>query len=231
MIKVQSGLLVPSMSLEKENFIIGAILGDGHIQKAKTLTGRCRMTFGHSAKQEDYVYWKYEKLKEYCQTVGPPKRTIKKAAEGKEYQESRFYTSYLDVFKTFHSKFYVLKEVNGKMVYIKTIPEDLCLYFNNPMALVVWFLDDGTYRTDCESGRIATQSFSYDENTILKGCLDQKFGIKVKIESSTDALGNSLYGLAIPARGGHWKNFVSLIKETIIKEIPTMSYKVMRKTP
>lgn len=38
----------------------------------------------------------------------------------------------------------------------------------DPTTLAVWFMDDGTKRTDCNAGRIATQGFTKKEQIQLK---------------------------------------------------------------
>jgi hypothetical protein len=48
--------------------------------------------------------------------------------------------------------------------------------------LAVWFLDDGSCRTDCFSGRFATQGFSKkSEQHLLKCYLEEVFKIRSQI--------------------------------------------------
>jgi len=38
--------------------------------------------------------------------------------------------------------------------YVKTVPANLNKLLTDPLALAVWYLDDGTKRTDTESCRL-----------------------------------------------------------------------------
>lgn len=52
--------------------LIGGILGDLHIQKSLSITGRCRLRFCHSVKQKEFVDWKYEVFKkDFCKKIKP----------------------------------------------------------------------------------------------------------------------------------------------------------------
>lgn len=49
------------------DILIGAILGDAHVRKLKT---NARVEFTHSNQQKEYLVWKYQQLKRWCDT--PP---------------------------------------------------------------------------------------------------------------------------------------------------------------
>lgn len=89
---------------------------------------------------------------------------------------------------------------------------------------MVWYLDDGTLRLDGGACRLATQSFTLQEHELLQESLWQNFHINTVIESWSDKY-PSLY---VPARKGYAADFIHLFSETIVKEIPSMTYKIKK---
>ena len=75
---------------ERQNAVlIGSVLGDLHIQKTPSRTGRCRLRFCHSVKQKEFVDWKYQVFeKDFCQQVKYP--FVEKSKTRNDYL---FYTS------------------------------------------------------------------------------------------------------------------------------------------
>lgn len=70
--------------------LIGGLLGDLHIQKTPSNSGKCRLRFCHSIKQKDYVDYKYRVFKEdLCSTTKEPYVESKKRDTN-----YLFYTSY-----------------------------------------------------------------------------------------------------------------------------------------
>lgn len=115
--------------------IVGSLLGDLHLQKNSRKTSRCRLRFCHSVKQKEYVDWKYAIFKnDFCKTTKPPYQTKR--------QKYMFYTSYLECFVKYHSTWYQKSSQNFKKIVPKKIEQLLI----DPIALAVWYLDDGTKR-------------------------------------------------------------------------------------
>nr|YP_009367632.1 putative LAGLIDADG homing endonuclease [Pseudocharacium americanum]YP_009367655.1 putative LAGLIDADG homing endonuclease [Pseudocharacium americanum]YP_009367721.1 putative LAGLIDADG homing endonuclease [Ignatius tetrasporus]YP_009367744.1 putative LAGLIDADG homing endonuclease [Ignatius tetrasporus]ARK14627.1 putative LAGLIDADG homing endonuclease [Pseudocharacium americanum]ARK14630.1 putative LAGLIDADG homing endonuclease [Pseudocharacium americanum]ARK14714.1 putative LAGLIDADG homing len=108
---------------------------------------------------------------------------------------------------------------------VKTLVNSLIL--TDPLALAVWYLDDGTKRSDTESCRIATQSFSKEEHELLQNCFKQNFNISVQIEDWGRTKDGSIsYSLAILSRGGNFKKFRDVIYDIVNAEVPSMLYKL-----
>ena len=128
--------------------LIGGLLGDLHIQRARTSTRRCRLRFCHSTVQRDYVDWKYAQYRDdYCQTTKSPWEAPKPG-------EYLFYTAYRDEFIPYHEAWY--KSIDGKIR--KVVPDNIQDLLVDPVSLAVWYLDDGTKRQDYNGCRLATQS-------------------------------------------------------------------------
>ena len=226
----------PNLNARQKSILLGTGLGDGHFQLSPNGT-KARLRFTHGAAQVDYVSWQYNELGDLCATVKEPYITQTK----KGYYECIGYTSYRTEIQPYHRLFY--KDIGDqKPKYRKIIPPDFSTHLKDPEALMVWYLDDGTLRSDGGAVRIATQGFSLPEILILQDCLYKNFNIKAEIEETSklkpfetgDPFQNeslcreSQYGLTILSRKGEAGNFIRLFRDTVVKEIPSMTYKVQR---
>ena len=210
------------LSPRQRAIVIGNILGDGHVQLSPN-GQKARLRFTHSASQAPYVNWEYRQLGSLCDGTQPPKQNTRER-KNRTNSEYLAYTAYRPELKSYHTRFNRPTGQETPKVR-KSIPEDLSSFLVDPISLMVWYLDDGTLRKDSGSCRLATQSFTAEEHTILQECLLNNFDVKARIEKWND-----LYGLMIPTRGGHSKHFLSLFSHTVLEEIPSMSYKVRRET-
>lgn len=155
------------VTVSKQHVIIGSILGDGSI--SATGSGKnFRFEVRHSAKQKEYLQWKYKILKSIVPT--PP-----------DYYERtnswRFRTISLPEFKELRKLFY-----QGRR---KIVPDKLEYIFDHPSILAVWYMDDGNLRR--EYGKIYgcmlnSQSFSYLENEKLSAFLHQHYGLRSTLQ-------------------------------------------------
>lgn len=161
--------------------------------------------------------WQYKQLESLCTTVKDPYESIGKNG----YKESIAYTSYKQELTAYHQLIY--KETGfSKPKFRKTITSELTSQIKDPDSLMVWYLDDGTLRPDGNACRLATQCFNLEENILLQDCLMTNFNIKSEIERWP----KNQNGLCIYSRGGHSRKFTKLFADTVIKEIPSMKYKV-----
>lgn len=203
-----------SLTDEELAIIYGILLGDGHIQKRG---GSYRLKIEHSIDQLDYVLWKHNKLNRLCSTTQPPK-IINRTVEGKPHQSVEFYTSSGKWLKRFHDLFYK-KDSTDK--YKKVVTEELINKLPiNAILLAVFFMDDGSVRNDCYSGKLATQGFSKEGNNLLKEYF-QKYNIGCEV-----VLHNKIkqqYYLSIPV--GSFGKLMSLIESTV-RQVKGMEYKL-----
>ena len=161
--------------------VLGGLLGDMHIQKNHEARDRnCRLRFSHSVEQRGYILWKHKaSLDPFCkntQGVHLEKR------KDQRYSFYIFYTERRAEFNDIHDKWYIPRSSSSRN-NIKTLPLDLHLALTDPLALAVWYLDHGTKRVDAQSCRIATQSFTRQENKIIKACLLYNFKIDSTVTS------------------------------------------------
>ena len=212
----------------EEAVLLGTLLGDGHIQKR---SNSFRSKISHRAQDKQYVVWKYEKLKRLCSKNHPPKQVTSKLNDESYF----FYLNSGDYLKKYHQLFYQptvwvsVDQTTGKRVeklkYKKVITQALIDYLpKDPLMLAVWFLDDGNRRTDCFSGRLATQGFSKTEQQLLSKYLSEIFQIDTKIVPHLKT--KQQYYLTIPAKNRQFSKFVSLI-EPSVNQIDCMKYKIV----
>lgn len=212
--------------MQANTFIIGTILGDGHVQKTQSQTQKCRLRIAHSLTQKTYVDWKYSQVKNLCSS--PPKYDEKK-------QSYQFYTEYSIDFKFYHDLFYEKTKCSktDTSSYRKLIRPELKNYLVDPASLAVWYCDDGSKRSDCDACRIATHSFHLEEIQILQRILQSNFEIPSHIvKAGRSKKGNyQWYVLSLSARDGGFHEFRKLILPYVESNMPSMMYKLELKRP
>jgi hypothetical protein len=114
-----------------------------------------------------------------------------------------------------------VKGNGGAVHFIKTItPELIDKLPMDPTVLAVLFMEDGSIRNDCYSGKIATQCFSLEEQHLLCDYFT-KWDIDCNIVKHTKKRGQ--YYLSIPTKS--FPKLVTII-EPIVRQIPAMVYKL-----
>ena len=159
------------LNKRQRSIVVGKLLGDGHLEtqnKGRTY----HLKIEHSIKQKDYVDWLYSEFKNLVNQ--PPQ--IKKRLNSKP---SYWFTTYsLGTFRFYAQQFYV----NGKKVIPKIIKKLL-----DPLALAVWFMDDGSFKSNKHHTYIFhTTGFSKKDLLIIKNALQEKFGINVRLHKQYD---------------------------------------------
>ena len=195
-----------SLTKRQEEILIGTILGDGHLEKLYT-PELSRLKIEHSYKQKDYVHWLYEELRNWVRTE--PKVKIKKVW-GKIHTNYGFCTYGHRLLGNFQKEFYLNRK--------KTIPNNL-LQDITPLSLAVWFMDDGSVKSNKHKGIfLNTQSFTDNDVKKLKNILQEKFGIS---STTREAPG----GQQIYLGGKSGEKFIEIIRPYII---PSLQYKIPR---
>ena len=153
--------------------IVGTILGDGSLNRYGCLTVE------HGTRQEEYVRWKYGKMKALrmltkTSTPRPVKRLDKRS--GTRHFSLRFNTR--SIFKAERELFYPL---GGK----KKLPlqlEDLI----TPYALAVWFMDDGGQGGNSTYGLVIDVSnYTPPERAFLQQLLRRKYHLTTSLQHGT----------------------------------------------
>lgn len=171
---------------EEREILIACVLGDGCINCSKphgSAAASLRLT--HAPKQYDYLMWKVKLIEGLRLSRGRKFRIhpyiVRLKETGKEYMvycADLHYTRYLRIL---HKWLYV-----GGRKSVKYILR----YISSPIALAIWFMDDGclvrrkkkhkdgtTYFLKPQS-YLCTNCFPYDEVLMISQHLEKTYGIK-----------------------------------------------------
>ena len=181
-----------SLTEAQKDILIGCILGDAHI------TPLGKVNIEQSAKQKEYLMWKYAELKNLAYPAMPREIIRKDLRNGKEYHSFVFYLR--QYFRPWRNIFY-----SGNK---KIFPDKICL---TPLSLAIWYMDDGSWSD--KRCIISTESFSEDSRRRIQEMLYRQFSLETVIRSNKKLL----------IRQNSVNKFYKLINPYII---PSMKYKV-----
>ncbi len=193
------------------SLIIGSTLGNTHLEKRKGGLGT-RVVFEQSNKNVEYLMWfhKYLYTRGYC-NPNKPKLQIRIRKNNERTFQYRISSYTFFSFNWIHDMFYIIKE--DKLV--KIVPTNIKDYLT-PLALAIWFMNDGSKSNN--TIRIATNSFSYEENLFLCYVLKEKYNINASVQSSGKNKGFILYIST--------KSVVDFIRIVKPYMLPSMYYKL-----
>lgn len=184
------------------DFVIGTLLGDGFIEQNGKYK---RFVCGHSAKQEEYIIWKYDLLSEFIQCR-------LKYLTWKDKRNDHVYSSILlrSITSPIWEEFYDLFYKDGRRRIPESLPDII-----SPQILAIWMMDDGYRRNDCNAMRLNTQSYTFDEHKIIKESLE-----KLNIQSTVHKQANH-FVTYIPS------NSMEVLRSKVRPYIiPSMEYKL-----
>ncbi len=188
----------------QRSILIGTLFGDGHLEtqdKGKTY----RLKIEHQFAQKDYLEWIYNQFKVWA--PNGIRTRIKKNC----YRYVLFDTYSHGAFRFYAQQFYL----NG----IKKIPE-LIDALLDPMALAVWFMDDGSWKSDRHQTYIIhTLGYSKKDLESVQNIFKKKFGL----ETSLHLQKKKYWRLYIKSESA--KKFKELI-EPYTSQIPSMQNKM-----
>jgi hypothetical protein len=193
-----------NLTNKQRSLILGTLLGDGTIE-CSWKNPRVRIT--HSAQQKEYVFWKYDILKNIC---GHEPHALDKLDKrsGKSSVFWYFSTNALPELHFYHRLFYRDQR--------KIIATEISDHLRDPLSLAVWLMDDGYKRNDCDALRLSTDCFPYREQLFLCQILDKNFGIGSTLHNK-----GSAWNIYSPST--QMKTVRALLEPYII---PSMKYKL-----
>lgn len=193
------------LNKQQKQFIIGHLLGDGCLYRdGKNST--FKMTVAQCKKQELYFHWKVAMMDPFINCW-------------RESVDKRDNSIMLQTTTICH------KELNryAQMFYgedrIKIVPKDIANHMT-ALSLAVWIMDDGNLNSGVNM-RIATMSFTYDENVLLQGVLYSLFDIRSKV-MGFKYKGKQYWQLTL--NKDNTQKLSDLIRPYVIE---SMSYKIM----
>jgi hypothetical protein len=150
----------------QQQILTGLLLGDGYLERKSK---NSRLQVKQSVNKKEYVFWLYDQFREFVKT--PPKQRP-------DTDQWYFSTRSLPQFEYWKGIFYKDRT--------KIVPTNITELLYSPMALAVWFMDDGSldYREKSHySFTYSTDSFSVQEVSLLQRALLENFGIESTIQT------------------------------------------------
>jgi hypothetical protein len=149
----------------QREIILGGLLGDMSLLKRHE-NSNIYLGIGQSLEHSEYVNWLYKELQNFVDTE-PKTLTHYDKRTAKTYSFVRFATLAYEVFNELYSICYP----EG----VKYVTEDWLEQIKTPLALAIWYMDDGTNSNN--NCRIATCSFSDEEHETLLEWLNNKWDL------------------------------------------------------
>ena len=192
------------MNQSQRSILVGLLLGDGHVETV-TRDRTYRLKVEYSLKQKEYVDWLSEQWKDFVRDE-PYQR--EKTLQGKRFSSYGFTTRSSGEFRFYAQQFY-----DGRK---KIIPK-LFAKLIDPLALAIWFMDDGSFKSiHHKTYIIHAIGYAKSELEIVQKVLDKKFGIKITLHRQYDRW--RIYFLSETA-----DKFKNLIQPFMV---PSMLYKL-----
>lgn len=195
------------LSKKQREIVIGMVLGDSFLQATGKRNARLRLE--HSLKQKDYIFWKYNELKNMMQSVPKLLRRFNPIWK-KTYSYYRCQSLSSPEFGRLREQFYR----DGR----KMIPENIVSIFRSPWSLAVWYMDDGYLYHRDKSVYIYLYPYSDEEIMRLLAVLEVNFGLKPNILIKKSKYPCLYFNVA------KTQKLISLIRPYIV---PSMEYKLL----
>jgi Mor family transcriptional regulator len=154
----------PINSIQKQ-FIVGTLLGDGCLYK-DSKKGNYKLSFGHCKAQSQYFHWKIAMMDPFINSF-------------RENTDKRGNSIMLQTATICHQDLNYMADMFYDSSRVKHIPKNLDMYLT-PLSLAVWYQDDGNLKAGVNA-RIATMSFTEEENYMLRDYLKSCFNLKSKV--------------------------------------------------
>ena len=151
---------------------MGTVLGDGCLQKTGLKNARLRLEHGEA--QKEYVLWKGNQFPKLF--LGKPtylERTHPKTNH--VYKYWRWQSNSTPILGKWHSMFYI----DGA----KCLPMNLPELLSQPLALAVWYMDDGCFYQNNHNrySMIYLGRVSFEEAEIAAMAISSNFNIHPKV--------------------------------------------------
>ena len=186
--------------------LAGTILGDAFVQKMGSKNARLRLE--HGEKQEDYLLWKGQQFPKLFN--GSPERLERVHPQTKKtYTYWRWQSNATPELGYWRAQFYP----EGK----KRIPENLAEMIREPIALAVWYMDDGYYSPEQKHSFLYLGRVSKGEAEIAAEAIQCNFDITVKIYDKKEK------GFALFFSVAETKKLHALVAQDVV---PSMRYKL-----
>ena len=155
------------LTFKQKAILYGLVLGDGYLQRTGEKNARLRLE--HSYNQKEYMYWKYDQLKNVF--ADKPKKIARIHPKTKQtYKYLRLQSHSSPIFGKLHTKLY---DSTGK----RKVTEDIKKLLKHPLSLAVWYMDDGYYYRRDKSAHIYIPLLPEDQIKLLIDALLENCGL------------------------------------------------------
>lgn len=190
--------------------ILGSLMGDARLEcRSKEIRQAytARLRIHQSEKQKEYVFWKYQMLKDFVQKGPRHTKVWHDPKRNKDHYSWYFHTKTNKSFGKVHKLFYE----NGIKIVSPEVLDTI-----EPFGLAVWYMDDGSNN----GGDITlnTHSFIRKEQELIQSMLQRKFNV-----ASTIVKDRSKLKIAIGRY--EFEKFLKIVEPHIIS---SMNYKIAR---
>lgn len=212
-----------------KSILIGLLLGDGYIDD------KGRICIEHCEKQKDYCIFKAKLLHSVCGgkdiKVHEYVRTRSILKDKKQFKENTFTTySFKKQSKSFIPIRNMLYGENRKKVITPEIFKLLTLE-----SIALWWMDDGcltkkyTYvnneKKQCGYTLRLCTYLPKEQNELIKNFFIETYNVKWNVVKADGAKDDSQWMLRCGTIEG--RKFLNIIREYILKNVPSMKYKVI----
>ena len=212
-----------------KSILIGLLLGDGYIDE------KGRIQIEHGEKQKEYCIYKAKLLHSVCGgkdiKVHEYIRNRSILKDKKQFKESTF-TTYS--FKKQSQSFIPIRQLLYNKNKKKYISEEIVKYLT-PEAIALWWMDDGcltkkyTYvdgeKKHCGYMLRLCTFLPKEQNEIIQKFFEDTYNMKWNVVKADGAKDDSQWMLRCGSIEG--RKFLNIIREYIISNIPSLSYKVI----
>jgi len=161
----QTALQETQLTDVQKDIVIGSLLGDGSIRPVGIFV------IGHGVKQREYLEWKVNQMSPFMSKI--KKRDTLDNRSGRRDIGYYSYSHTLEVFREYRKLFY---------------PDHKKIFPNlesiSPLALAIWYMDDGSYAIKSGRSCLCSQSFTREENQMAVDLLQKQYGINAKIHKA-----------------------------------------------
>ncbi len=196
------------MTARERTIVVGCVLGDGFLQATGKRNARLRLE--HSATQKEYLFWKWQELKRYMQDR--PKRLERfHPVWRKRYSYYRCQSHSSPQFGKLRAVFY---RDHGK-----GIPKEIKKLLATPLALAVWYMDDGYYYVRDRTAYLYLSHLNLTDVQRLKDVLASAFDLYPKLERKKTG------ALDFKFSAAETRKLMEIVAPHVIK---SMRYKLMK---
>lgn len=193
------------MGNDLKQLLIGSLLGDGCFCSVGGTTKNMCLSIAHSAKQKEYLEYKWRVLDKYNLVSPIVEYHINNHRYSHELVGYRFKSKLHPIFTNIRRRYY---DSNGHKRVYEEFVKDI-----DALGLAIWYMDDGFVTKN--SCILSTCSFTLEEQTLLANILLEKFNLHFTVGKHD----NSMY-----LQAKDFPRFVELVRDYII---PSMQYKLI----